>query len=313
MPGTDDTLAIDLGSWLGNGIYDISNGSGSFRSHLTGPYTGSSLAFPDVSHLYTYDIDTSGSEFYRWNVNSGGLSEIDGSTLFGMGGYSGGFKLASGLMYGFGGGLADPSPTPPEQLAWYQVFSALGSNQQFGFASAAPDPPIDRLFFLGLVYGGTLYPAVLSFDQSRYQALGSMPFSGDSAGPNIVRAGQDGLAFQLGDGSQDPPGSGQIVLVHGPFVLPEWTTNNLTPTLTSLNPSSTQAGGGNFYLTAVGGNLVPGAIVLWNGSARTTTYVDAQHVQAAIAAADIASAGTATVTVQNPGSAPSGGVTFTIN
>ena len=139
-----------------------------------------------------------------------------------------------------------------------------------------------------------------------------MLFSGDSAGPNIVRAGQDGLAFELGDGFDEPPDSGQIILVHGPFVLPEWMTNNPTPTLSSLKPSSAQAGGGNFYLTAVGGNFVPGAVVLWNGSARTTTYVDTQHVQAAIAG-DIASPGAVTVTVQNPGSAPSGGVNFTIN
>jgi uncharacterized repeat protein (TIGR01451 family) len=309
MPGMNSTLAIDMGSWLGNGIYDISNGSGSFRSHLTGPYTGSDLAFPDASHVYSYDIDTTGAEFYRWSVTSSGLSEIDGSTLFGMGGY----KLTGGLVYGFGGGLANPSPTPPEQLAWYQVSAALGSNQSVGWVSNAPDAAIDRVFFLGLTYEGTSNPVLLSFDQARYMSLGSMLFSGDSAGPNIVRAGQDGLAFQVGDGSDEPPGSGQIVLLHGPFVLPEWATNNPTPTLSSLNPSSAQAGGGNFYLTAVGANFVPGAVVLWNGSARTTTYVDAQHLQAAIAAADIASPGTATVTVQNPGSAPSGGVQFTIN
>lgn len=313
MPGMDNTLAIDLGSWLGNGIYDISNGSGTFRSQLTGPYSGSSLAFPDASHLYTYDIDTSGSEFYRWNVTSSGLAKIDGSTLFGLGGFTGGYKLVDGLVYGFDGGLANPTPTPPQQLAWYQVGAALGPNQEVGAVSGAPDPAIDRVFFLGLTYEGTSNPALLAFDQAQYVVLGNMLFSGDSAGPNIVRAGQDGLAFQLGDGSQDPPGSGQIVLMHGPFVLPEWMTSNPAPTLSSLHPSSTQAGGGNFYLTAVGGNFVPGAVVLWNGSARTTTYVDAQHVQAAIAAADIASPGTVTVTVQNPGSAPSGGVTFTIN
>jgi hypothetical protein len=77
-------------------------------------------------------------------------------------------------------------------------------------------------------------------------------------------------------------------------------------------PSSAQAGGGNFYLTATGSNFVPGAVLLWNGSERTTTYLDVAHLKVAIPAADIARSGTATLTVVNPGSAPSGGFSFPI-
>ena len=52
-----------------------------------------------------------------------------------------------------------------------------------------------------------------------------------------------------------------------------------------------------FTLTVNGSNFVSGAVVRWNGVPRTTTFVSATQVKAAIAAADIAAAGTANVSV----------------
>jgi hypothetical protein len=90
---------------------------------------------------------------------------------------------------------------------------------------------------------------------------------------------------------------------------------NPVPTATSLSPASANAGGAAFTLTVDGTNFVPGATVRWNGTDRTTTFVSPTRLTAAIAAADIASVGTASVTVVNPG--PGGGIsnglTFTIN
>ncbi len=309
LPGSDNTLAIDMGSFTGNGIYDISNGTGKFRSKFSGPYTGSSLAFPDASHLYTWDGDTTGAEFYRWNIDASGLSLIDGSTFNGFGEFTAGFKLQDNLVYAVAGGLADPRPTPPQQVAQYQI--NLGGNQSIQGVDVAPDPPLDRVFFLGTnFFGGQ--PILMSFDQARYELLAYNLFPQNPAGPDLVRWGKDGLAFQEGLGFMQPPGSGRLILLRGAFVLPEWGTVNPTPGLTSVSPSSAQAGGGNFYLTATGSNFVPGAVLLWNGSERTTTYLDAMHLKVAIPAADIAKPGTATLTVVNPGSAPSGGISFQI-
>ena len=50
----------------------------------------------------------------------------------------------------------------------------------------------------------------------------------------------------------------------------------------------------------------------WNGAARTTTFVSATQLRAAITAADIAAAGTAQVSVVNPGGAASGALPFTV-
>lgn len=91
--------------------------------------------------------------------------------------------------------------------------------------------------------------------------------------------------------------------------------SNPVPTLTSINPTSAIAGGSAFTLNLTGTNFVSGSIVRWNGSNRTTTFIASTSLQASISAADIATAGSVTVTVFNPapGGGTSGGQTFTIN
>jgi hypothetical protein len=85
------------------------------------------------------------------------------------------------------------------------------------------------------------------------------------------------------------------------------------PATTSLSPSSKTAGTGAFTLTVNGANFVSGvSTARWNGSNRTTTYVSPTQLTAAITAADIASSGTATITVAN-GTAVSNPQTFTID
>lgn len=89
---------------------------------------------------------------------------------------------------------------------------------------------------------------------------------------------------------------------------------NPVPVITSLNPFWKRAGDGNFVLTVTGSDFVPNSIVLWNGSTRPTTYVGPSTVTAAIPATDIATVGTASVSVSNPPTAGgvSGALTFRI-
>jgi len=88
--------------------------------------------------------------------------------------------------------------------------------------------------------------------------------------------------------------------------------NNPVPTLTSISPSTTFAGGAAFTLTVNGTNFINGSVVQVNGSSRTTTFVSSTQLSAAIPASDIASAGTRSITVVNPGGA-SGSLTLTVN
>jgi len=95
-----------------------------------------------------------------------------------------------------------------------------------------------------------------------------------------------------------------------------FTINNPLPTITSLSPASATVGGPAFTLTVNGTDFVDGAsTVRWNGSDRATTYVSSTQLTASISAADIATVGTASVTVFNsaPGGGTSNAMTFTID
>jgi hypothetical protein len=82
------------------------------------------------------------------------------------------------------------------------------------------------------------------------------------------------------------------------------------PAIASVSPASATVGGSAFTLTVNGSSFTAASVVRWNGSDRATTFVSATQLTAAIAAADIAVAGTAQVTVFTP--APGGGTSAAI-
>jgi hypothetical protein len=73
-----------------------------------------------------------------------------------------------------------------------------------------------------------------------------------------------------------------------------------------LVPMTAAPGGPSFTLTVNGAGFVSGATVNWNGAALATTFINKSQLTATVPAADIANAGTASVTVVNP--KPGGGV-----
>ncbi len=88
-------------------------------------------------------------------------------------------------------------------------------------------------------------------------------------------------------------------------------TSASAPILTSINPTSTLAGGAAFTMTVTGSNFVPTSQVTWLGAARATTYVSATQLTATITASDIAFAQIIPIRVTTP--APGGGTSSAIN
>jgi hypothetical protein len=86
------------------------------------------------------------------------------------------------------------------------------------------------------------------------------------------------------------------------------------PVLSSLAPRSAQQGKPAFTLTVTGSDFVSASTVRWNGGNRTTTFVSATQLTATILAADIASAGTPSITVFTPalGGGTSSPLPFTV-
>ena len=88
------------------------------------------------------------------------------------------------------------------------------------------------------------------------------------------------------------------------------TLMNPTPMITGINPAATNTG--NFTLVVTGSKFVGGAQVLLNGSALTTTMNSSTQLTAT---GNVASAGTYSVSVQNPdpGSSTSSSINLTVN
>src|SRR5215813_2492016 len=96
-----------------------------------------------------------------------------------------------------------------------------------------------------------------------------------------------------------------LLLVLGVLPAVAIATPNPVPFLNPLQPAAVAPGGAAFTLTVTGTGFVAGSTVDWNGSPRTTTFVNGSKLTAAIPAGDIAAPGTATITVVSPG--PGGG------
>lgn len=319
MPGTDNTLAIGTTNTWGNfGIFDISGSSGTFRGNLSGIYNGVNPIFADASHLYAYDSQTSGAEFYRYSVNANGLTEIDGTTLDGLGGFQGKIQLANGLVYGAGGGIINPSTTPPSQVAALRLIDFYNSGSTPEGSGLAADPSLGKEFLMLDNLAGTSAFGLTRYDLTNYlpEAVLQLPsdFSSITSGWNILRWGQDGIAMLTS--TTDPvtnQTTSSLILLRGPFVAPQELGTATAPVLTGSSTTTITHGSGNTMLTLTGTNFLPGVAVTWKGSYRTTTIVDATHVTVAIPASDVASAGSASLVATNPGSPASNALTITIN
>ena len=105
-----------------------------------------------------------------------------------------------------------------------------------------------------------------------------------------------------------------------------YSKNNSTPpsqmpAISQLNPNSTTHGDATFMLTVDGSNFASNASVNWNGTAQTTSRVSTGQLTISVPAAAVATAGTAQITVTNPGTSgmygtqaqTSSPVAFTIN
>jgi hypothetical protein len=84
------------------------------------------------------------------------------------------------------------------------------------------------------------------------------------------------------------------------------------PVISSLSPAGVANGSGAFTLTVNGSNFATGAVIKWNGSARTTAFVSPTKLTAATQATDVAAAGSYQVTV-TVGTKVSNSVTFTVS
>jgi 6-phosphogluconolactonase (cycloisomerase 2 family) len=128
------------------------------------------------------------------------------------------------------------------------------------------------------------------------QVIKRSPFSGAGGTPAL-------------DGARDvaPSADGKSIYVTGfnDNKIVGLNVANPIPTLSSLAPSSAQAGSAALTLSVNGQNFMPGSVIYWGAAALTTTFVNDTQLTAGIGADKFATAGQIGVQVVNP--TPGGG------
>lgn len=101
----------------------------------------------------------------------------------------------------------------------------------------------------------------------------------------------------------------------GATALSEFLGDRLSaPGISSLSPNAVTAGASTFTMTVNGSNFATDAVVKWNGTNLTTTFVSSTQLTASVPAGNVVAAGTASVTVMNVAdNTTSNAATFTIN
>lgn len=176
-------------------------------------------------------------------------------------------------------------------------------------AGIVADATAKRTFILEAQSVQNGYPAVVSYNPSTFRLAGAIYFNLSSNSLNLARWGNDGFAFLTGSSYSgdftNPTAESQLVLFRSSLA------TAALATVTSLSPAFVTAGSPALTLAVTGSGFGADSTVLWNGLARPTTFVSANQLTVALSAADLATAGTAQVSVSSEG-AVSPSVAFVI-
>ena len=250
----------------------------------------------DATTLFAANTESTGFDFYTLSVNSGGVTQNrDFQSVFGSFANRIHFDTGTKLIYAEEGHVINPATGLPTGN-----FNASGPMVM--------DSTLNTAFF---VNEGSATATIQAFDLTHFTPINSITIPNVANSPlRLIRWGQNGLAF-ITKGLNGP---GQVFLIGGNFISPAPpfaltppptptvppTPAANAPTITFLSPSSAIAGGATFSLTVNGTQFDPTAMVQFNGSALSTTFVSSTQLQAAVSASAIASPGTASITVANP-------------
>ncbi len=197
-------------------------------------------------------------------------------------GFGFGFVCDSKYLYDFEGDVFDP------------VANRLVGTYPFGFFANAilPDDSVARTYAAVDIDNAN----VVAFDQNTFAQVGSIPVPTNSDQiTSLLRWGTDGFAYLSYNYSS---GNSDLILLRSSVAQPSVGPNPV-PAIAHTTPE-VPAGHGNYQLTVTGTNFVPGAVVEWNGSIRTTIFQSSTTLIADIPASDVAVAGTAEISVENP-------------
>jgi len=191
-----------------------------------------------------------------------------------------------------------------------------GASAPATFTVNNPAPVLTAVGPASMVKGSAAF--TLTVNGSNFVSGSVISFNGQSRQTTFVSAQQLTAAILASDlqavgtyqirANNPTPGGGASGSISFAVTSP-------APSISSISPGAVVRGSSAFTLTVNGTDFVSGAVVTFNGQSRSTTFINAQQVSAAIPATDVQTAGNYPVAVVNP--AGSGGAsaarTFTVN
>jgi hypothetical protein len=152
----------------------------------------------------------------------------------------------------------------------------------------------------------------LTLTGTNFLSTSTVTFGGTAATATYVSATE--LTIPLSTTNLATGGIFPVIVTNpgvGPSGAVNFTVNNPAPTLTSISPTSANAGAAAETITLTGTNFVSTSTVTYGGAAATATYVSKTQLTLALTTANLATGGTFAVVVTNP--TPGGGTSATVN
>ncbi len=215
-------------------------------------------------------------------------------------------------------GVTDPHMVQEALQSTAHDLGTGGRDDYFGYglidagqALAITAPHIDQLDPAEGLIGSSIAVQGSGFGSS--QGYSTVSFNGTPVTSYGTWSDTE-VAVQVPAGAATGPVT--VTTIGGTSNSATFTVNNPVPSITSLDPDHVTAGDAGFTMTVNGTGFVDGAsVVRWNGSALATTFVAGNQLSAQVPAANVAAAGTASITVFNPtpGGGTSNSATFTVN
>jgi hypothetical protein len=179
-----------------------------------------------------------------------------------------------------------------------------GASNALAFSVNNPAPSIVCLNPISVVAGSTAFTLIVH--GSGFVAASTVQWNGANRTTTYISGTELRAAISTGDISN--AGAGSITVTNpspgggasGVKALPIETLGPGAPTITSLDPDSLSAGGGDAVITVNGTGFVPSSVVQFNGASRATTFVSDTKLTVVILAADIAIGLTNAIAVVNP-------------
>ena len=194
------------------------------------------------------------------------------------------------------------NPAPVGGTSNALTFTVNPPNPLPSIATLSPNTAVEGSagFTLTVVGSGFVNGSVVRWDgqQRVTEYVNATTLRAQIQASDLVGQGQASITVL-----NNPPGGGTSNIATFNITAGQ----NPAPTLTGISPTTANAGGPAFTLTATGTNFVASSKVRWSGQDLTTVFVSATQLTASVPANLIATGGTVPVTVFTP--TPGGGVT----